>query len=144
MLTIDQLKKITLGYLTGADLIRYCPAQLLISRYGQDSECLQEGANTAYAEFKAALRTRYDPIDEFDKEGSERDPMAVKIAALLAIKNILGNLEHISDKLNNDFLDARQDLARIIKGQLNLEVKNTTHVMESHSELISPSFETLG
>lgn len=68
-LTPAQLVAMSFGYLTGADLNRFCPAELLIATYMKDPNSLQNGVNIGISEIIAALNTRYDLSAELQKIG---------------------------------------------------------------------------
>lgn len=68
-LTPTQLPFVSFGYLTGADLARFCPPSLLIREYALDPNSLQYGVNTAISELLAVLSTRYDTSAEMLKIG---------------------------------------------------------------------------
>ena len=69
VITVDQLKVLNLGYLTGGDLVRWCSPSHLIKQYNIDTNCLQDGCNTAYKEVRNKLSTRYDISDELKNNG---------------------------------------------------------------------------
>ncbi len=54
------IEALNFGYLTGYDLLQYCPDQLLIKEYNLDPTKLQRGCDQAYAYVKAKLCNRYD------------------------------------------------------------------------------------
>jgi hypothetical protein len=68
-LTVDQIKQMNFGYLTGADLVRWCAAAHLIKQYNVDPDSLQDGCSTAYKEVRNKLSTRYDITDELKNNG---------------------------------------------------------------------------
>lgn len=222
-LTVDQLKNISFGYLTGADLIRYCPAQLLIKQYEVDPDSLENGCDTAYAEIIGKLETRFDLTAELAKIGfinaaaaatinanavsavnityagagysaappvsftggggngatatavvsngiitainitnggtgytsepivvitgqnDTRARLLVKLAAIWAIRNILGNAQNIAEAMMSQFKWADQFVSDLRNGQGGLPVKQSdTTTVGSGAELIDSSFSTLG
>ena len=64
MLTKDELLNLPLGYLTGRDLVRFCPFQLLIKANETDDQAIQQGTFIAYSEVINKLRNRYDVARE--------------------------------------------------------------------------------
>ena len=60
IVTREQIAALNFGYLSGSDLLQYCPDQLLIKAYSTDPNKFQLGCNNAYAYLKAKLINRYD------------------------------------------------------------------------------------
>jgi hypothetical protein len=157
-LTISELKGQNLGYLSGADLLQWCPPQLLIKQFENDPNSLQAGASFAYSEVTASLVNRYDIAAELAKSFSDaRVVLCVKISAILAVRNILGNMQNVSEYMMDIFKSAKKDLMDMRNGQLNLPLpippqQSTTDsfgntipvITESVSELVCSSFSTLG
>jgi len=147
-LTATELKALDLGYLKGSDLLQFCAAQLLIKQYEVDNDSLQAGSNLAYSELESNLSTRYDVKTEL--ENSTRNALCVKIASILAIRNILGNAQNISEMMINLFVWADKELIAIRNGQISLglnQPQNTdgTPVLNySDASLIRSSFKTIG
>jgi hypothetical protein len=54
------IASLNFGYLTGSDLLQYCPDQHLIKAYSLDPNKLQNGVEDAYATLRAKLINRYD------------------------------------------------------------------------------------
>jgi hypothetical protein len=159
-LTVDTLKTQDLGYLSGADLLQWCPAQILIKQYEVDNNSLVSGANYAYAEITSALINRYDIATELNKSNADGDRVifCVKLTAILAIRNALGNMANVSEYMMEIFKGAKKDLMDIRNGQLNLPLAlppqqtftdpdsgQTFPVKtEATARLIRSSFSTLG
>lgn len=80
-LTVDQLKAMTFGYLSGSDLVRYCSPQLLIRQYDVDKDSLKSGCRVAIKEFITKVRTRLDPTDELTKRAPYGATLAITITA---------------------------------------------------------------
>jgi len=59
-ITKDQLAQLNFGYLTGADLVQFCPYTLLTSIYEKYPALLQTGVDMACDELRGALCNRYD------------------------------------------------------------------------------------
>ncbi len=59
-ITKDQLAQLNFGYLTGQDLVQFCPTQLLTSIYEKYPSMLQTGVDMACDELRGALCNRYD------------------------------------------------------------------------------------
>ena len=73
-----------------------------------------------------------------------RSVLLVKITALLAIRNILGNFENISDQMTAMFKWADQNLRDIRNGQMNLPLPAIQSQILSDNRLVSQSFLTRG
>lgn len=59
-LSLDQLLILPLGYLSGANLARWCSSQLLIKQQQVDPNSLQDSCNLAYSAVTSKLINRYD------------------------------------------------------------------------------------
>ena len=68
MVTKADIKALDLGYLTGADIMQYCPVAVLISQYEIDNDCISNAAVIAYTEINAHIGNRYDIISEYQKQ----------------------------------------------------------------------------
>jgi hypothetical protein len=120
-ITIDQLKALAFGYLTGEDLLQWCPGQLLIKQNEVDSNSLQNGCNQAYAFVISQLVNRYDINTEITtKTGAERSTLCAQLTAIIAVSNCLGNAQGISEKMHNDIKWANKQLLELRNGQGNL------------------------
>lgn len=149
-MTTDELKALALGYLTGADLIRWCAPQLLINQYNVDNDSLQNGCDQAVSEIISRLKTKYDLTAELQKRTTERDNLVVRIVAILSIRNILGNMQNISETILANFKWADKMILDIRNGQANLPLpappknNNNCNTLQSNYELVGDSFKTLG
>ena len=85
-LTVAELKALNLGYLSGADLLQFCVAPLLIKCYEADNDSLQNGCSTAYVQLDGNLSSRYDVESELALT-TGRNLLCVKITAIIAIQN---------------------------------------------------------
>ena len=56
----EQIASLNFGYLSGTDLLQWCPDQLLTAAYAKDPNKIQLGCNQAYGYVKAKLCNRYD------------------------------------------------------------------------------------
>jgi hypothetical protein len=63
-ITKDQLAQLNFGYLSGIDLLQYCPTQILTSQYEKSPETLKNGCDIAYSEIEGALGNQYDIFKE--------------------------------------------------------------------------------
>jgi|ERR1035437_5294186 hypothetical protein len=148
-LTIDQLKALTFGYLTGVDIKQFCAPSLLIAEYEKDTTSLQTGCTMAYEELKASLSNRYN-VDTELALTERRNQLCVKITSIMAVRNILGGAQNISDKMVLDFTWADKQLIAIRNGQIALSLKlpesseGEAAVNYSNATLIKSNFQTLG
>lgn len=145
VLTIDEIKALDYGYLTGADLLRFCPFQVLQKQYAVDADSLDDGCKIAYSELKSSLSARYDISTELTKTADTRYPLTVKLAAIFAIRNIVGNQAGLPDNMVKNFDWADRTIMNIRNGQeslISLNIASTAKL--SNTSLISSSFEKLG
>jgi len=144
--TYNDIKALDFGYLTGADLLAYCPFQFLAKQYAVDNLSLETGVQTAYNEIISQLTTRYDLTSEFAKTLSDRYFLMVKIVAIASIRNILAEFQNISDNVKIHFAWLDKTLKDIREGQIsliNITVQSNETVY-SVASLIKSSYSTLG
>lgn len=145
-MTTDDLKALPLGYLTGADLMQFCPANVLLSFYNQNNGALQSGCNQAYAEVASKLLTKYDCSTEIKSvQGDAREPNLVGITAVLALRRILGSAASLSDEMKSHFTWADACINDIRNGQMNLALPQPSSAQTaSGAHLVGERFSTLG
>lgn len=120
-LTIDQLKALTFGYLTGKDLVQWCPFQVLNTVYSTDPDRLAEGCATAYSEMTSATVNRYDIAAELAITiPANRSVLCVKIITILSVRNICGSAQGISEKMAMDFKWVEKAMLDLRNAQMNL------------------------
>jgi hypothetical protein len=159
-MTISELQALALGYLSGADLTRFASANLLIKQWNVDNTVLLVGVNTAIKEIQTAARTRYDLSAEYTKEYGDpsRDLILVKLTAIAAVRNIMGDVQNIGETLMYwcNWLDTT--LKALRNGQFPLQQPGVapvtitdpitqqpvTYVPDSRAETVRSSFLTLG
>ena len=78
--TPAQIQALYFGYLIGANLMRWCPWQILSKQNEVDSTCLQDGCNTAYDEIISACINRYDIATEMAKNFPQQGMAKAEIA----------------------------------------------------------------
>lgn len=142
--TYDELKALDFGYLTGADLLRFCPYQVLQKQLAIDDDSVQIGCDIAYSEMLSTLGARYDITTELAKT-TDRYSLAVKIAAILAVRNIVGNQSGLPQNMLDNFTWVDKTILNIRNGQeslAELNISPAAHI--SKTELIPGSFTTLG
>lgn len=144
-MTIQELQLLNLGYLRGADLMQFCPPQLLIKQEEIIKGIIQTGCNICYAEILSKLSNRYDMDAELAiTDTTDRNSLLVKLVSILAIKNILGNQANLSEFLTSLINWADKEVLSIQNRQTNLKIVVAPEIINSGVELISNSFETLG
>jgi hypothetical protein len=144
-LTIDEIKALDFGYLTGEDLLNYCPFQIIQKQLIVDPTCLDNHIETAYKEVLSDLVTRYDIESEFGKTGTSRYFVVVKIVALSAIRNLTANIPGLPENMTNNFKWLDKALLDSRNGQKSLFlVKKASDTIRSNTEVIQNNFNTLG
>ena len=138
------IRDMQIRFLTGSDLIQFSPIQLLTVQFEKDNESLQNGCDLAYSEVIGSLSTRYNITSEFQVVSGARCILLVKITAIIAIRNILGNLQNISQVLKDTYEWADNTILDIRNGQMNLILDESSVAKTSGAMLIPNSFLTLG
>lgn len=98
----------------------------------------------AYGEITRALLSRYAIASEFGQVSGTRDILCVKIASIMAIRNIMGNMAGISELMVMNFTWAAKELLAIRNGQVNLILPQANVKSISESFLVPQNFSTLG
>ena len=143
-LSNDQLAAMSFGYLTGQDLMNWCPAQLLIKQYEVNSGLLIQGCQSAQGEVIRALLSRYAIANEFSNVSGSREIMVVQITAILSVRNIMGNMAGVSEHMKTNFAWATQTLMDLRNGFINLILPQADCPNRSSSFLVPQNFSTLG
>lgn len=99
--TLDNIRELNLGYLTGIDLLAFIPQELLISKMNVDESLFPIWAKSAYAEISALLKSSIDVDAEFQKVGDERNAYVVKLTTLSFLQNITSTAPALSDNMAN-------------------------------------------
>ena len=86
-LSVNDIKGLSFGYLTGGDLLQWCTPQYLQKQYEIDSNSLQKGVNQAISEAISSFATRYDLTAELSKTGNIQ-PTALAILSDGVISSI--------------------------------------------------------
>ena len=149
VLTIDDIKALDFGYLTGVDLVKYCPIQFLINQETKDQGAIESAVLTAYAEIIGSLVSRLDIKSEYIKIGADRSLQVVKLTSLSAIRNITSNLPEIPMQMKANFELLDKTLLAIRNGQMSMPSltlpqsdKCKTQVSSTH--LINQRYISLG
>lgn len=143
-LTNDQLAAMKFGYLTGADLQQYSSSQVLIKAYEVRSSCLQQGCDNAYSEMIGYFYTKYDVQREFNTISGPRQNVVVKLTAILAVRDVLGNMAGIGDVTKDNFAWADETIRMVQQGLFNLPLYGASCRIESNAFLVPQNFRTLG
>lgn len=143
MATLADIVGLSFGYLTTEDLLKWCPAQLLVKAYTEDTNSLQSACDRSISRVTSQLSTRYDLTTELVKSGSARQLFLVDILSIFAIRNVVGSAQSVSEKMLNDFAMADKDVADIRNGENNLQVTLANTAIASISYLSLSNFSTL-
>lgn len=126
MVTKADIKALDLGYLTGADIMQYCPVAVLISQYEIDNDCISNAAVIAYTEINAHIGNRYDIISEYQKTGTDRNTFVIKLTAIAAVREVLANATQVSDVVKQNITWLNEALKGIREGQIIVAGVNIT------------------
>ena len=118
--TYATLIDLNFGYLTGQDLVDYCPFQLLVNSELQNPGIMQRTCIRASDEMENQLITKCDLKDEYLKTGTGRSPAVVKLTALTAIKNIVAVLPELPVNTKENLLYLKETISAIRQGQYSL------------------------
>ena len=92
ILTRDQLSALNFGYITGMNLLQFCPDQLLIKAYADSPDLFQLGINEAIGDIKSRLSSLYDFSKVFGTLNqlfySQSGSLNITIAALTYVERI--------------------------------------------------------
>lgn len=143
-LTNDQLAAMSFGYLIGANLMQYSSAQTLIKCYEVNNTSLQQGCDNAYSEMVGYFYTKYDVQREFNMISGPRQNLVVKLTAILAVRDILGNMAGIGEVTKDNFIWADDIIARTQNGTFNLPLYGVANCLDSGAFLVPQSFRWLG
>lgn len=144
-ITSADIKALDYGYLTGKDLLNYCPEQILIKEHIINDTKIEDGVYTAYTEVISHLSTRYDLTNEMDKT-TDRNNLLVKLMAIRSLVNICSDLSGITDNMKSNFDWSDRTLKDIRNGQISLVGVKTqeNEVKASVASMVKSSFYTLG
>lgn len=159
-MTIAELQALGLGYLIGGDLTKYISVNLLLKQYNVDNTILAWGVTQGIDDVTAAAQNRYNMVPEFQKvyNGGTRDLRVVKLTAIAAVRNIMGDAQNIGDVTAGHFewLDATLKALRGGQFPLNqpgvapitvtdpITQQPVTYIPDSRAEVVCSSFKTLG
>jgi hypothetical protein len=146
-ITQADFEALSYGYLTGKDLIQYCPFQALQRQYATSSDIITNGVNTAYAELISKLGATYDMDGEFANTGAERDLVSVKRTAIKAIENVLGGNAYQSEKMSDMIKENNAEIKKIQQQQTSLKAVQKDAIsptVGSITNLTQDSFSFIG
>lgn len=153
-LTYTDFSALNYGYLNGADLLQFCPIQLLNNKYLINPNIIFNGVQMAYDELINNLCSKYNIENELSKNGQSsgsgsssvsRVLMVVKITSLLSLRNILGESTNIGNKMMDDFNWAKATLMQLREGQMSLiGVEKQSCSIASSAYLVKDKFNQLG
>lgn len=143
-LTPQQLAAMSFGYLTGQDIIQYASTQVLTKQWEQNNGILQTGCDNAYSEMIGYFYTKYDVLREFNQVSGTRQQIVVKLTAILAVRDILGNMAGIGEVTKDNYAWADDIIGRTQNGTFNLPLYGANCIIESSANLVRQNFGTLG
>jgi len=143
-LTNAQLDAMNFGYLMGSDLAQYVAYQVLIKQWETSNNKLQDGCDNAYSEMIGLFATKYDVQREYANISGPRQNIVVKLTAILAVRDILGNMAGIGPVTEANFAWADDIINRTQNGTFNLPLYGANCLVESNAFLVQQNFRNLG
>jgi hypothetical protein len=159
VITVQDIMAMDFGYLSGNDLLRFCPSQFLINQETITPGFIEGHVQTAYAEIISELSAKCEIATELKKTFGNpnatptpipdtRSKTIVKYVATMAIKNIVSRAPGLPDHLKANFAEVNQAIIDIRNGQKalpDLAFEATTNQANiSRTELVQSSYKTLG
>lgn len=143
--TYEDIKALDFGYLTGLDLVSYCPNEIVIKQYNTDSDMFVVWINAAISTMKSLLSTSIDLGDEFEKTQTDRDGYILKLTTVCAVENITNKLTALPDNMKALIDWKNKECDELRKKQRSTpQVKAAPDEIRQTSSLISSSFNSLG
>lgn len=143
-LTNAEFNALDLGYLKGSDLTQYSSFQTMIKQWETDNDKIQQGADNAYSEMIGYFHTKYDVLREFNMISGPRQTLVAKLTAILAVRDILGNMAGLGEVTKANFIWADDIIERTQNGTFNLPLYGVAINLESNAFLVRQNFGTLG
>lgn len=145
-LTIDDIKALDFGYITGVDLLFYSPSQMLIKQETSNTGIIENAVMTAQSELIAKLSSKVDITSEYnDKTGTGRSMQVVKLTCALAVYNLSYNLAGEPEKVKEQREVINAEILAIRNGQSSMPMIQIAESSRlSESVLIGSKFQTLG
>lgn len=144
-LTNDQLAAMSFGYLNGADLIGVCSPQILIKQFEVNNASLQYNCDIAYQQVTNMFLTKYDVKRELHAISGARELAFVRFTAVVAIRNLLGNMAGEGTVTEANFKWQDDMLNKIREGIDNFSLyPPASPCYESSARLYPQNFRWLG
>jgi hypothetical protein len=144
-LTIEEVKALDFEYLTGDDLLKYCPFPILQKQGSVDDTAIESAVETSYSEVTDLIGVNYDMALELAKTGEDRSKTIVKVLSLAAVRNLTANLPAIPDNLINQFSWLDKTILSIRNGQSSLtKLSKKDDTVNSGAYIVDNEFSTLG
>jgi len=156
-MTIAELTSMTFGYLSGQDLLDFCPSQFLINQETVTAGILQRSVQKAYSEIIRKLSAKTQIAQELKKTAPTDDntdtrvQVIVKYTALSAVKNIVSKAAGLPDHMKNNFAEVNEAIHEIqqgIQGIPELAIDNPSsdnhNANISRAKLVNSNFKTIG
>jgi hypothetical protein len=144
-LTIIEIKALDFGYLTGSDILKYCPFQFIQKQLLVDDSYLEDAVFTSYTEIKSQLETKCDIDIELTKRTADRNLLIVKVMAIEATRNLTSNIPGIPDNILKNFEWYDKTMINIRNGNISLPyaIKASDNKI-SKTEIIENDFYQIG
>lgn len=143
--TIEDVLALDFGYITGIDLVAYCPQEFLISKMNQNADLFPIWVSASIDEVSALLASSLNIAFEFDKAGEDRNGYIVKLVCLSCIQNITATVPALPDNLNNLlkwYMTECESIKRNQRSTPKVEVASTPNYQST--EQVKQSFSTIG
>lgn len=144
-LTLAQLQSLDLGYISGANLLQFCPPQLLLnqSAIGVDfNQCL----SIAQTEIISELSNQYDFTAEYlklsDTTPDTREQLVLKLTIIGTIINILGSMAGVNDQMEYWFKWYQENIDKIKKRSRKLSLPIAVCWQLADAKLIHARFSS--
>ena len=92
ILTRDQLASLNFGFISGMNLLQFCPDQLLIKAYADSQYTFQLGVNEAIADITSRLSSIYDMREVFSNSNQILKNQSGSISVSIAASTYVGQI----------------------------------------------------
>ena len=117
-LTLQQLQNLDLGYISGANLLQFCPAQLLLNQSAIGID-FNDSLLISQTEMISELSNQYDFTAEYLKLSTAnpdtREQLVLKLTTIGTIINILGSMAGVNDQMQYWFKWYSDNIEKINK-----------------------------
>ena len=117
-LTLQQLQSLDLGYISGSNLLQFCPAQLLLNQSAIGID-FNDSLLISQTEMISELSNQYDFTAEYLKLSTAnpdtREQLVLKLTTIGTIINILGSMAGVNDQMQYWFKWYSDNIEKIKK-----------------------------